>query len=106
MNYTCPVCAFTRMHAPPRNYEICPCCGTEFGNDDELLTHEQLRAQWIQNGARWFFREPPANWNPWYQLIEGNHAESVPFSGTFVARTATVRGAIEGPDRLRVTVAA
>jgi hypothetical protein len=79
VRFTCPVCAFPYMEAAPRNYEICPCCGTEFGNDDEFRTHDQIRAQWIQNGLPWFFRTPPINWNPWLQLLQGNHLNSIPF---------------------------
>lgn len=79
MRYTCPVCAFRNMEAPPRNYEICPCCGTEFGNDDEILSHEQLRTNWIANGANWFFNNPPSGWNPWNQLIVGELAADIPF---------------------------
>jgi hypothetical protein len=71
MTFTCPVCKYDKMDAPPRNYEICSCCGTEFGNDDQLRTHDQLREEWIRSGAHWFFREPPVNWNPWRQLTVG-----------------------------------
>ena len=44
-NYTCHVC-----DDPPERYEICPCCGTEFENDDEIYTHEELRNKWIRSG--------------------------------------------------------
>jgi hypothetical protein len=77
MNFICPVCGYDEMDAPPRNYEICSCCGTEFGNDDQLQTHDQLREQWIRRGALWFFREPPANWDPWRQLILGGFSHIV-----------------------------
>jgi hypothetical protein len=99
MRYTCPVCAFKDLEAPPRNYEICPCCGTEFGNDDEARTHAQLRTLWIHNGARWFFREPPPNWNPWYQLIAGDLAEDIPFRAVVVPGTASAN-ATEGNSQL------
>lgn len=49
----CPVC-FYALGFAPEDYRICPCCGTEFGNDDLYVTHEQLRAEWISNGAPWF----------------------------------------------------
>jgi hypothetical protein len=65
---TCPVCAYRELPYPPNNYNICPCCGTEFGNDDQLVTHFQLRQQWIANGAHWFFGDPPVNWDPYVQL--------------------------------------
>lgn len=66
--FTCPVCYYDKMPDPAAEYNICPCCGTEFGNDDENTTHSELRARWISRGARWFFRQPPPRWNPWAQL--------------------------------------
>jgi hypothetical protein len=68
----CPVCAYPDMPYPPADYNICPCCGTEFGNDDAFLSVDQLRAQWLANGAVWFFGNPPLGWNPYLQLIKGN----------------------------------
>jgi len=79
MNYRCPVCLYDRMPYPPRDYHICPCCGTEFGNDDAGVSHEQLRREWITSGAHWFYGHPPQKWNPWLQLIRGGHPEEVPF---------------------------
>jgi len=70
--YTCPVCFYTGMQDPPRDYNICECCGTEFGNDDDVHTHEVLRVQWIDTGAKWFFRSAPVGWNPWTQLFMAN----------------------------------
>lgn len=64
----CPVCFYDKMPDPPVDYNICPCCGTEFEHDDELRTHEQLRDYWISSGAKWFFYPPPLFWNPWQQL--------------------------------------
>jgi hypothetical protein len=69
MTFLCPVCGYDQMDAPPRNYEICSCCGTEFGNDDAFLSHSQLRQQWLDHGAPWFFRQPPLGWNPYLQLM-------------------------------------
>jgi hypothetical protein len=68
----CPVCAYPDMPYPPADYNICPCCGTEFGNDDAILSFDNLRNQWINNGAHWFYGEPPQGWNPYFQLIAGN----------------------------------
>ena len=45
MNYRCPVCFFDEMPDPPRDYNICPCCGTEFGNDDVEYSYAELRVQ-------------------------------------------------------------
>ena len=67
----CPVCAYPEMPYPPRDYNICPCCGTEFGNDDAIVSVDNLRAQWLENGARWFYGNPPLGWNPYLQLMVG-----------------------------------
>ena len=66
----CPVCYYPEMPYPAQEYNICPCCGTEFENDDRVRTHAQLRAFWIGRGARWFFRKAPPSWNPWSQLAQ------------------------------------
>ena len=68
------------MPYPPRDYDICPCCGTEFGNDDVEYALEDLRNAWIANGAQWFYEQPPADWNPWLQLIAGGGPDLVPES--------------------------
>ena len=67
MTYTCPVCFYGGMTEPPQDYNICECCGTEFGYDDEFRSHDELRTEWIALGAKWFYGTPPANWNPWKQ---------------------------------------
>lgn len=60
---------YPKLPYPPRDYHICPCCSTEFGNDDARYSVEQLREMWIASGARWFFGRAPEGWNPWLQLI-------------------------------------
>jgi hypothetical protein len=80
MKYRCPVCMFSEMPYPPADYDICPCCGTEFGNDDAELSHSALLKNWVAADAPWFFGAPPANWNPWLQLIEGGKPEAIPFA--------------------------
>lgn len=62
----------------PDSYHICPCCGTEFGNDDAFVTHEYLRREWVDKGAPWFFGRPHRAWNPWLQLLDAGHRELVP----------------------------
>jgi hypothetical protein len=70
--FMCPVCFFENMPDPPAHYNICPCCGTEFENDDEFRTHAQLRDYWISKGAKWFFNDPPPMWNAWEQLTRAS----------------------------------
>lgn len=68
------------MPYPPEGYNICPCCGTEFENDDVEFTYQELRDNWINGGASWFYGNPPLNWNAWSQLAQvayGVHTESV-----------------------------
>src|SRR5579863_1109345 len=69
--YSCPVCGYTGLLAPPVDHEICPCCGTHFGYHDWALSHEELTKIWIGNGARWFDHDtpPPAHWNALQQLF-------------------------------------
>lgn len=57
------------MPDAPQDYNICPCCGTEFGNDDEQRTTAELRSYWVSTGAKWFYKDAPAMWNPWFQLV-------------------------------------
>lgn len=78
MRYQCPVCGYAELPYPPRDYHICPCCGTEFGNDDAELTHAQIREMWVAAGARWFFRTAPAYWNPYLQLVKAGFNFGVP----------------------------
>jgi hypothetical protein len=103
---TCPVCAYKNLPYPPQDYNICPCCGTEFGNDDAHLSHHQLREVWVAGGASWFFNEPPEHWNPWTQLIRAglpvaasvpNKFRAVSFQSSVVMEQATL-GNILAPN--------
>ena len=69
--YLCPVCGYD-MQDPPSDYNICPCCGTEFGHHDVNATIQDLRAAWFQGGLRWWsnVEGPPVDWNPFYQLAK------------------------------------
>lgn len=68
--YTCPVCGFA-MANPPLDFNICPSCGTEFGNDDVEWTVEQLRAAWFDSGSRWWSRAQPRpkGWKAYQQVL-------------------------------------
>lgn len=62
MKYLCPVCGYTELTQKPYDesgypsYEVCPCCGFEFGFDDLSMheTYESYRKRWLDNGAVWF----------------------------------------------------
>lgn len=78
LNFLCPVCFFDRLPYPPEDFHICLCCGTEFGNDDEEYTLEELRSAWISDGAQWFYEQPPVDWNPWAQLAAAGYPNVFP----------------------------
>ena len=65
----CPVCGYT-MEDPPRDCNICPSCGTEFGHHDLNSSLAELRAAWLRTGAKWWSPvEPqPEDWEPYMQL--------------------------------------
>ena len=52
-------------------YEICPCCGVEFGNEDcTKESTKQYREKWINEGAKWFEpEEKPLKWNKEEQFV-------------------------------------
>lgn len=69
MDNMCPVCGYG-MDDPPCEFNICPSCGTEFGNSDVNASVVQLRAAWLRAGARWWseFDTPPDGWDPYEQV--------------------------------------
>lgn len=86
MKNICPVCGFPDLDEPAYHsdlggsYEICPCCGTEFGYDDAGSSIPELRQRWKDNGCRWWSSSsPPINWNPALQLgnIRGQEIEII-----------------------------
>lgn len=66
----CPICGYRSLVNPPENHAICPCCGIEFGYDDAVKSHDDLRNAWIIKGAPWFSDKTPKpiGWNPTVQL--------------------------------------
>ncbi len=79
MKNICPICFFDGLYEPPYNsrgsgsYEICPCCGFQFGYDDYPDKEKQIkewRQRWVLSGYPWFSprRNPPAGWTPTEQL--------------------------------------
>ena len=74
--YGCPVCGYDHLPRPAyddggaASFQICPCCGVQFGYQDTNFPHAGLRRIWLAEGGGWF-REvtpPPANWNALEQL--------------------------------------
>src|ERR1017187_7696142 len=68
--YLCSVCGYDRLEDPPKNFTICPSCGTEFGYDDAFASHAELRAKWLRNGAQWWSTvDPkPEHWDQQQQV--------------------------------------
>jgi transcription elongation factor Elf1 len=75
--FTCPVCGFDKLEEMPYDndgnpsYEICICCGFEFGFDDdsEGYSVENYRSKWINEGSNWFSPDlKPKNWDLRNQL--------------------------------------
>lgn len=52
-------------------YDICPCCRTEFGAEDRWMESlGRLREIWIAGGYKWFnSARQPADWSPEKQLM-------------------------------------
>lgn len=77
MTYLCLVCGWDQLSEEPYDrdgnpsYEICPCCGFEFGFDDgsNQVTFAEYRKKWLEKGAPWFDPDArPAHWNLQEQL--------------------------------------
>lgn len=70
----CPICGFQELDEPPydefggASFEICPCCGIQYGYNDTRWTHVELRDCWIKLGMKWRHLPAPDNWDPIKQL--------------------------------------
>ncbi len=73
--FTCPICAFSGLSEDPEpdfgTYEICPCCGCEFGYEVwDMKDAEKYREKWLSKGAIWRWNDgkfpednSPPDWN-------------------------------------------
>jgi len=58
---------YSRFLGAP-SYDVCDCCGFEFGNDDEpgtgnAVSFERYRSDWQEEGCPWFAPERrPEGW--------------------------------------------
>lgn len=80
MTYTCPVCGYAGLPAPPYlasgkpSYEFCESCDYQFGYTDgsEKISFGEWRQMWIDAGMPWDWGHSddgrPAGWNPVEQL--------------------------------------
>lgn len=86
MKNTCPVCGYNNLDFMPydekgyASFEICPCCGFEFGCDDfpdKEKSFAEWRENWIKNGCVWFSRNPaPQGWSSEKQLNTNNNVDA------------------------------
>jgi hypothetical protein len=107
MNYLCPICGYDRLEAPPIDFQICPSCGVEFGNDDFEVSHLELRSRWWAKGCPWFSRfvlQPP-NWDPLAQLRNLGKLTPGSLSTTVSTTVATDNSANYVPSKGRVKAA-
>jgi hypothetical protein len=67
--YLCPVCGFL-LDYPPKDFNICPSCGVEFGADTVEYSIQELQDAWTERGMTWTSTviKRPANYNPAAQL--------------------------------------
>ena len=69
--FFCRVCGLYRPEMPwgedeeTPSFEICPCCGVEFGNEDYAIASiRHYRENWLKKGGKWFnYRLKPDDWN-------------------------------------------
>jgi hypothetical protein len=95
----CPVCGYDRLSRPPYNdgggasFEICPCCGVQFGYQDCGFPHAALRRIWLAGGGPWHsdFTRPPDGWSALGQLRRAGLA-SDPVDECPYCRTPVVAG--------------
>lgn len=67
----CRVCGYELLEPPWGNdgrsptWDICPCCGTEFGYEDcTPESARKMRQEWISNGKKWFDEtKMPKDWD-------------------------------------------
>jgi hypothetical protein len=69
--YFCRICGLEQEDPPwgedgkTASFEICCCCGVEFGYEDVLLEGiQEYRKDWIEEGGEWSdSSHRPLNWN-------------------------------------------
>jgi hypothetical protein len=72
----CRVCGYSSDTYPwgedgvSPSYDICPCCGVQFGKEDRTLDAiKAYRTEWISKGGKWFSKnEEPLEWDMDAQL--------------------------------------
>jgi hypothetical protein len=76
--YVCRVCGLPQDTPPwgedrmSASFDICPCCGVEFGYEDATpIAAKNYRQQWIAGGAKWLSaKDRPSEWDLENQLAQ------------------------------------
>jgi hypothetical protein len=76
-DFACRVCGYIQDELPWGNdgktpiFEICVCCGTEFGyNDATIRAVKKYRETWLSEGAKWFKPKfKPRDWDLEEQML-------------------------------------
>jgi hypothetical protein len=76
VEHHCRVCGLHHLDPPWGDdgkcptYEICDCCGVEFGYEDATLEGvKKARSEWLAKGSQWFSPEArPSDWDQEAQL--------------------------------------
>jgi len=70
--FYCRICGYRLGFEPwgddgkTPTYEICPCCGVEFGNEDcTIKSIKEYRESWIKSGCKWFEQSKRATTWSW-----------------------------------------
>lgn len=94
------------MKEPPERYYICPCCGTEFENDDKFIPYIELTHQWVLSGMPWFSRATakPENWNSVNQLADAGLGEVLMsnLQGSEPIRSVSVGGPVSILEKISI----
>src|SRR5690242_9627568 len=92
--HDCPVCGYDRLPRPAyhesgaASFQICPCCGVQFGYEDTRFPHAALRRIWLEGGGTWYSdaTQPPDDWNAMQQLrragLAADPVDECPFCRT------------------------
>ena len=111
MNHSCPICAYPGLEEPPRSpsgggsYEICPCCGFQFGvtDDDDGVSCDTWRLHWAEEGMQWFSRgvPAPAGWDARAQFAKVSSKTSSPPAPKLAPKPAKPSPTADGPGPRR-----
>lgn len=97
---SCPVCGY-EMEAPPKDYRICPSCGTEFGLHDVNASIAELRDAWFGTGPEWWSKTTakPDNWDALAQMEKaGIGIKREPASEPSFISTSSSTALVAGQD--------